>query len=222
MEAAKKSETTPARRGAPPWRKVAVAAGAVTWLGLVVAGLGVVLAYEGKPGEAETAPTRWPSASHIARVEGQSSLVVFVHPRCPCSKASLAELNVVMNRATTGVTAFVVFLRPPGTPAGWEQAGLWEAAAHIPHSVRLVDEHGVEAGLFGARTSGQTVLYGPGGELLFAGGITGSRGHLGDNMGRRALLAGIESGAERGDHPVFGCELRGPADDPSRGAEAVK
>lgn len=45
---------------------------------------------------------------------------------------------------------------PTPTQAPSRQEGLWDDAAHISHSVCVVGEDGVEAGLFGAGTSGQT------------------------------------------------------------------
>jgi len=66
----------------------------------------------------------------------------------------------------------------------------------------------VEARRFGVETSGQTLLYDAGGRLIFSGGITGSRGHAGDNAGEAALVALLTSGqADRRATSVFGCPL---------------
>ena len=51
----------------------------------------------------------------------------------------------------------------------------------------LRDDDGAEARRFGAETSGQTLLYDARGALAFSGGITGARGHAGDNAGRASL-----------------------------------
>ena len=76
--------------------------------------------------------------------------------------------------------------------------------------VHLIDDPaGREANRFGARTSGLVALYGHDGRLLFRGGITVSRGHEGDNEGRRALLdliQGNRSSCPR-QTPVFGCPI---------------
>ncbi len=54
------------------------------------------------------------------------------------------------------------------------------------------------------------ILYDAKGDLLFKGGVTGSRGHEGDNLGIEALRASIDTGrpAPRGSL-VFGCALSG-------------
>jgi hypothetical protein len=52
------------------------------------------------------------------------------------------------------------------------------------------------------------MLYDVNGRLLFSGGITGSRGHAGDNAGRTAILALLHREASgRNDTFVFGCSL---------------
>ena len=63
---------------------------------------------------------------------------------------------------------------------------------------------------FGVQTSGHTLVYGPDGSLLFSGGITGSRGHLGDNRSFAAVSRIITNHSiqlARTTAPVFGCEL---------------
>ena len=88
--------------------------------------------------------------------------------------------------------------------------GLWPSAAAIPGVAAREDLDGAQARLFGAETSGFLVLYDPRGQLLFQGGITGSRGHAGDNAGEDAvalLLTGRAAGLRQ--TPVYGCSLLG-------------
>ncbi len=74
-------------------------------------------------------------------------------------------------------------------------------------AARSIDLTG-EAARFGARTSGFVVVYDATGSLRYAGGITGSRGHAGDNVGRRTVERILAGESERDlDHPVFGCGL---------------
>src|SRR5712691_5642885 len=62
-----------------------------------------------------------------------------------------------------------------------------------------------------APTSGQTVLYDSQGRLLFSGGITGSRGHSGDNAGRSSIVSLVNAGvADQKETIVFGCPLFNP------------
>ena len=109
--------------------------------------------------------------------------------------------------------AEVVFVRPRGVAADWEQTSLWAAAAAIPGVRVRCDEEGKLAQRFGVQTSGHVLLYDPEGHLLFSGGITRSRGQQGDSAGRRALLARL-SGETRSltTTAVFGCPLFAPGE----------
>jgi len=58
------------------------------------------------------------------------------------------------------------------------------------------------------------------GKLLFSGGITASRGHVGDNAGLDALILLIRNTPAPSTArpvittPVFGCAIRGPEETP--------
>jgi hypothetical protein len=176
----------------------------------------VVADYSRKEGPQGTAPAHFPASSTIAPTPGASTLVLFVHPKCPCSRATLSELNAVMNAPTPRVSAFVVFIRPNGVEPGWERTDTWNRAGEIPHTARIVDVDGAEARRFGALTSGQVVVYDPRGNLEFSGGITDSRGHAGDNVGRRAVLAALGGSASDRTHAVFGCPVGNAAEPGSK------
>ena len=140
---------------------------------------------------AGTPPALWPAQSRIARKPGSLSLVMVVHPHCPCSRASIEELADLMVQAHGRLEASVVFIKPPGFTSNWAKTSLWRSAAAIPGVSETVDD-GREARLFGAATSGQTMGYDRNGRLLFSGGITAARGHLGDNPGASAITALLE------------------------------
>lgn len=199
-------ETTPGGAAAPERRWLWIAT--LVWLLAAVAGLSVLWKYDNEPGVAATAPARWPAASAIARTPGKPTLILFAHPHCSCTPASLSELSEVLARATTRPATYVVFLKPEGFTEGWEQTSLWKTAASIPGVTLVRDDDGREARRFGSATSGQTLLYDTDGARQFSGGITGSRAHAGDNAGRRSLVALL--GGERttvASTSVFGCPL---------------
>jgi hypothetical protein len=132
---------------------------------------------------------------------------MLVHPRCPCSSASLAELDALMVRAR-GVTAYVLIVMPSGAAPDFETTGARRTAGRVPGVVVRSDVGGVEARRFGAETSGDIRAYDAGGHLIYSGGVTGSRAHEGDNVYRRLLAARLEeasSGPAVGK--VFGCAL---------------
>jgi hypothetical protein len=182
----------------------------VAWVAAVSLGLTQLWRYESTPSHPAQPPANWPADTRLERQSGKPSLVLFAHPHCPCTRATIAELARLMTDCHGKVTATVLLVRPAGLPAGWERTDLWNNAAAIPGVSVVIDDAGTESRRFGALTSGQTILYGADGRLLFAGGITESRGHQGDNAGRSAitvLVLGGQCPAQSASTPVYGCPL---------------
>ncbi len=184
------------------------------WAASVALGMVLLWRYKLAPTEPNAAPERWPASSLVARVPGVPTLVMTVHPRCSCSRASLGELARLMTDAHDAVRAVVLFVRPDGEPEGWERTDTWQRAGEIPGVVVQADVGGAESRRFGATVSGYSLLYDGAGTLLFHGGITGARGHEGDNAGRRRIVSLLRHGqADRADSPTFGCDLERADDD---------
>lgn len=182
----------------------------VIWGVAIVAGLAILVRYSNTPGTPAAPPREWPAAASIPRSKQHSTLVLFVHPQCPCSRASIGELARIIARCRNDVETTVLFTVPRDAPSGFERGDLWNSAVAIPTVHVLVDSNAADARRFGARTSGQAVLYDRYGRLSFNGGITVFRGHSGDNDGRDSilqLLSGLEP--RHRTTPVFGCALFG-------------
>jgi hypothetical protein len=178
------------------------------WLFAAVAGTSILLSYENKPGNAGTTPATWPADSHITREPGRSTLVMFAHPHCPCSRASVGELNRLLTRCQGSASVHVLFIRPKEVADSWTETSLRKSAEAIPGVRVQLDALGEEARRFGAESSGYVVLYGADGRLLFSGGITAGRGHAGDNAGENLVVSLLKGQPAALKHtPVFGCGL---------------
>ena len=199
-----KPDVSAARR-----RQPLVLAIVVVWALLSLGGLWALLRYANTPGYAPAALARWPNGTKIQRSEQGATLVMFAHPHCPCTRASLGELERIL--AQTGGAAIkpcIVFFKPRAAEKNWEQTDLWKSAAAIPGASVLSDLDGEEARRFHATTSGHALLYDAAGNLLFSGGITGARGHEGDNAGHSAIVTLLTTGsADFRKTPVFGCPI---------------
>ncbi len=192
--------------------RAAVAVALTAWLGVTGLGLRSLMAYAYTPGPAAVAPSSWPAERGSLPAGGASLLVMFVHPQCSCSRASISELARLMAKANGALKARVYVDLPAGMAAGWERTDLWRAADAIPGVEVVTDIEGRSARAFDAQVSGETQVYGPDGHLVFSGGITPARGHEGDSDGRRAILAHLSHAATDARHaPVFGCYLFGSA-----------
>lgn len=178
----------------------------VFWAGLVAAGFFAWEAFDAAPGSigpigaADRTPT------------GRGSLVVFLHPHCPCSRATLAELAALPR----GADVQVVFVRPGGTPADWEHGEALRMASELPGVAVRTEVGEDEAHRNGAATSGHAVARDAAGTVVFRGGITPGRGRRGDNPGVRAVAAVLRGEAPAvAEWPVFGCPLFAPGAAPA-------
>jgi hypothetical protein len=188
---------------------VKVAALGSSWLVAVGLGLWTLFDYQTTPGAVSAAPQGWPAGSTLPLDPQAPTLVMFVHPLCPCSRASLHELQVLAAHEGDRIRSFVVFTKPKGLSSDWVNTDLWKTASSIPGVTCIADADGRETKLFHAQVSGEALLYDGGGRLRFHGGITVSRGHEGDNPGRMTIesfLAG--ESLVLSETPVFGCRLQ--------------
>ena len=178
------------------------------WLLTISVGIAMVLNYQKTSGQSGATPEDWPAGTQIALDSKRDTLVMFAHPRCSCTRASMEELNRLLAKCGGQIAANVIFFKPDNLPVGWEQTDLRQSALSIPGVTVLDDTNGVMAQKFGAETSGFVLLYDMHGKLLFRGGITDGRGHEGDNAGEEAIIAlatGKNSTVKQTQ--VFGCSL---------------
>jgi hypothetical protein len=178
------------------------------WLTTATAGALFLYRYENAPGAVRSVPREWPEASQLTLEPNRPTLLFFAHPQCPCTRASIEELNRLMAGCQGQVACKALFFQPSNRPLEWTRGSLWKSAAAIPGVIVQADADGAEARRFGAETSGFVVLFDAGGQILFRGGITSGRGHAGDNPGADAI-ASLVNGNTASIHqtPVFGCGL---------------
>jgi len=178
------------------------------WIFVITAGFSILAHEEFTPVANLPQVSIFPRASGIKLASDKPTLLFFAHPHCPCTRASLHELDGLLSNTGSKVSVLIVFIIPKGVQPGWEEGDLWNSAANIPGIRVLRDQDGREATRFGVKGSGHVLVYDPSGKLLFSGGITPSRGHEGDNPGRSAVIDLVLNGHTLVNHtPVFGCSL---------------
>jgi hypothetical protein len=172
-------------------------------------GLFWLVRYQMTPGAPAAAlAAKWPSGLNFARNSGGLTLVMLVHPQCPCSRASMHELSELISRSEGRLAAHVLFVQPAGSPAGWCDGDLWNDARAVRGLGVSIDKDGRDAAILGASTSGEVLVFDADGLMRFSGGITDGRGHEGDNPGYLAILALIRGhGSNISGTPVYGCSL---------------
>lgn len=177
-------------------------------LGIVFLLTGVSFArlwqFDMKPAASALAPQQWPAGSALQLAPGAPRLLLFAHPLCSCTAASLHELARLLADEPSLTAQVVVTLL--GSSAETVEA-LRRRVADLPRTEFVADPGGRETHRFGARSSGQVLLFSRAGKLLFSGGITRSRGHEGENSGEWILRQTLhaETRPSINSFPVFGC-----------------
>lgn len=180
------------------------------WVAALAGGFFLLWRYKATAAEPDAAgpPPRWPTGSALSPAADHPTLVLFAHPRCPCTHASVTELARLVERTNGSLAVRIAVVRPGGTAAEWDDTELVARAAAIPGATVSSDDDGVEASRFGVRASGHVLVYDRDGRRVFSGGLTSSRGHEGESFGTRRILSMLATGvADRADAPVFGCAL---------------
>ena len=180
------------------------------WLLAVAACLSGLGAYSWQPGQPSDVADELPSGVPV-ELGPRGALVIFVHPHCPCSLASLEEVARILRDSTDAPQIELFAFIPRSEEEGWVDGRIWRRAAELGEIRRRLDRAGDLARELGVTTSGHVIAYGPDGARRFDGGVTAGRGHLGPSApGARLMqvLAGGEPAPEA--FPVFGCGLAGP------------
>ncbi len=182
------------------------------WTTAVAIALASLIIYGGTAGPWSSPPSSWPSDSNIRRDTAMPTLLVFLHPECPCTRATLDNLEpVIADRPLSIVIVCPGDFEPSeleedrNLGSCRQQLYRWK---HMPNVTLVCDVDGQESERFRASTSGYCILFDASGSLCFSGGVTSSRGHRGANAGLASLRSILErSGQADTTYPVFGCPL---------------
>lgn len=182
----------------------------VAWLISVCLGMAMLTHYSATPNQhLVERDVQWPNDTSMTPSAASPTLIMFLHPRCPCSQASVAELGRVVASHEHDSKTQIVLYCPSNQPAKWTRSRLRTLAEQVSPQGIVLDRDGMEAKRFGVRTSGHVLLFSKHGKLRFSGGITAGRGHEGENPGRKSLeqaLLNTESN-QCEIYPVFGCSI---------------
>jgi hypothetical protein len=130
--------------------------------------------YESAEGATSQAPTEWPRASSLTRARFGATVIMFVHPDCPCTRASRAELAEIASTAPPTaafiITSDLVEARRFGAQTSGDvvvydaagtlrfQGGITISRGHVGHNLGHVR---VDAIVHGATTGvAQTPVFG--------------------------------------------------------------
>lgn len=167
-----------------------------------------MLHFSTTPGEQESGPATWPHAEPRPGAGQAPLLLVFIHPGCSCTHATLQELDRLLAENHGPIDVVLEVYRSKAMVNSGYSSVLDVTPWFDRRAILAADVDGRMARLFRARTSGEVLLYSEGGVLLFQGGMTAERAQLGRSVGavrlHQALLSGLPA---RDQSPVFGCPI---------------
>ena len=178
------------------------------WSAVVIGGFAYGVVYERTSAPGHSVAGSWPVKTGCIQAEGRPTLVMFIHPKCPCTRASLAELSNLQRHCGDRLEIECVFLQPRDATWICEETEHWQSVQGLKVARMLKDPNGVEHRRFGATTSGEVFLFDASGALAFHGGITEGRGHFGESAGRQAVESLVLHSTELlPQTAVYGCPL---------------
>lgn len=180
----------------------------VCWALAVASGFVALAQYDSVEGASGEAPTVWHDVAGLTRVEGEGLVVMAVHPRCPCTRASVVELERVIGGRGVRAVLLVATYEGVGLGAVDEAGPIVDLAERLGGFEIVEDAGGVIAASLGGLTSGSVVFYDASGRLRYRGGVTASRGHEGPSAGASMLTLALDGEADSVlQGPVYGCPL---------------
>lgn len=175
------------------------------WLAAIFLGLQALWRYEKTA--AATNPEferQWPRGCRLSLKEGKT-LMVFVHPKCPCTKAGLRELISLSQKER--LDGYICAVVPADAPTDWLDDEFCRECKKIYGLQLLSDSKGQISKEFAASCSGEIFLFDKTGTLKFHGGINLARGHEGANDGLSSLQLALKGNEALESYPVYGCAL---------------
>src|SRR2546427_12900141 len=125
-------------------KAIAVVALAI-WASVVGFGMSILWRHSTTAGKPAIPLAGWPANAPLPLAKGRATLVMFAHPNCPCSRASIGELAVIMARSRGKLDARVLFLKPANEASAWVRTDLWRTAQSIPGVQAIEDPDGAFA-----------------------------------------------------------------------------
>lgn len=166
-----------------------------------------LMQYKAEPGTQSQPPKVAPTANE-PHSSLNNQLLVFLHPQCACSFATLNELKRLMHSIndTPTLTIYFADIMPI---AELKTHGLWELATSISSAHVTIDTDNQRIDTFDQHVSGNILFYNRDGQLAFNGGITSSRGHEGDSQGKLKLMAILnQESPAYASSETYGCRLK--------------
>ena len=134
-------------------------------------------------------------------------VILFYHPHCPCTRATVNNLDLIQQTIKRSVRLFAFAYHPKSKDSSWINTPVTRQLAKIGFET-TPDPGATVCQRFGVFTSGHVLAYNKSGKLVFNGGVTTSRGHEGTGVPMSELISSINQPTKQtAVWPVFGCPI---------------
>lgn len=176
------------------------------WIFLVLSGFAFFYQYEFEEGDFHVKKDYSKIIEkHFSSQDLSNILICFLHPKCPCSDATIYELNR-LRTSNKELKIIAVLSFPENTYSEWKTINRVDNQLSRIEGLEIIEDKNSEmAKDFGGLTSGSCYLFRDS-ELMFAGGITPSRGHLGKTEAHE-IISKKASNEDLLVQKVFGCPI---------------
>lgn len=181
---------------------------AFTWIGISLFGWCTLFRHTFRPSITAEIAARSLCAQGLAQPSEAFQIVIFAHPFCPCTQATLDKLDESLTRFPAKTSIRVIFVIEGLERSSVEESSSIAFARRLPKVEVQFDDTGEAVLHWGARVSGEVFAFNRSGHCVFHGGLTSGRGHKGDSLGQKELERRAAGGCdEQYAGPVFGCAL---------------
>jgi hypothetical protein len=97
-----------------------------------LAGFGALFSFNGTAGPVTAGPAGWPEGTAVERSHTGPTILVFVHPFCSCTGATIEELDRLMASRKSRAPAPVIKVLFTRSDRAWKPGDLWSQAAKLP------------------------------------------------------------------------------------------
>lgn len=195
-----------------PRRRRALAGAAIAaWLAAIATAMAALADYMHTPAPQAAPADAWPDTLEPLDA-GVHTLVLAVHPRCPCTVATVRQLEKLRDTPEHPLRIRAYAFEParPDQPRDWRDTDVTRILER--HGARVIpDPEGNAATTLRLTTSGHAVLFDPNANAVFQGGLTHARGVAGPS----AAVVNINRVLAGQPHPlntthVYGCPIHNP------------
>ena len=118
------------------------------WAIGLVSGFSLIVSHNFATGNVSSAPIEWPDGINLESDANHPTLLVFIHPQCPCSSATIGELERLLADVNQQVKCTILMVCPSDHVDQWMKSKNTERSKSIEGVQIVVDVDGTTAAKF--------------------------------------------------------------------------